>query len=234
MFNLDTVPRIVVKETRLNDVTVSIDPRFPNTYVLRNKESQWMTWDTHSNLQIKELYSSFDMAYGNVLISGFGFGILASWIASKPEVTSVKVLEVSQDVVNIFLSNNDLNKKITIEIIDASKYVSDEHFDCVFLDHFELEPKEEVFSKVQKFVTNVPNHDLLWFWSLEGKYLKSLYPNALFLLEHTSLDFSKDWQYFCVSLLNLPTIPSLPPKKLNEYIYTYFDFIGYGLSFDKA
>ena len=111
MFDLRTVPEVVIKAITYNDVDIVKDLNRPNTYRLFNKGLQWNLLDRYTNKQIKEMYSSYDMAYGDVIISGFGFGILACWLASKPEVTSVTVLEVSQDVYDVFLMNNELPDK---------------------------------------------------------------------------------------------------------------------------
>ena len=106
MFDLTTVPQVTIKEINYKDIDVVKESDRPQTYKLFNKGIQWMYLDKYTNKEIKEFYSSYDMAYGDVVISGFGFGILACWLASKPEVTSVTVLEMSQDVYDIFLMNN--------------------------------------------------------------------------------------------------------------------------------
>jgi spermidine synthase len=107
MFDLKTVPQVVIKEISYNDIDIVLDPTRPKTYRLLNKGNQWMMFDKYTNKELKEFYSQYDMAYGDVLVSGLGFGALSCWLASKPEVTSVTVLEISQDVYDIFLMNNN-------------------------------------------------------------------------------------------------------------------------------
>ena len=235
MFDLETVPKVVIKEISHNDIDILKDSDRPNTYRLFNRGNQWMMLDGYTNKQIKEFYSSYDMAYGNVVISGFGFGILACWLASKPGVTSVTVLEISQDVYDTFLMNNKLPDKVNVIITDASEYKTDKHFDCLFLDHYEKNITDWVFKDIKKIVKNLPNHDLLWFWSLEEKYAEVMFGIKQQELTKTILwefyfDFYAKYDDFKNNVLNIKTLPSLNRDKFNNYIYTYFDRLGYSTS----
>ena len=232
MFDLKTVPRVIIKEITYNDIDIVKDLNRPNTYRLFNKGLQWMVLDGYTNKEIKEFYSSYDMAYGDVVISGFGFGILACWLASKPEVTSVTVLEMSQDVYDIFLMNNKLPDKVNVIIVDASEYKTDKHFDCLFLDHYEKNTVDWVFRDVKKIVNNLPNHDIFWFWSLEERYAEVMFginPNDLnkTLLWDFYIDFYSKYDEFKNDYLKIKTLPDLDKDTFNDYVYTYFDRLGY-------
>ncbi len=235
MFDLKTVPQIVIKEISYNDIDIVKELRRPDTYRLFNKGLQWNLLDRYTNKEIKEFYSSYDMAYGDVVVSGFGFGVLACWLASKPEVTSVTVLEISKDVYDIFLMNNRLPDKVNVIITDASEYKTDKHFDCLFLDHYEKDSSDWVFRDVKKIVGNLPNHDVFWFWSLEEKYAEAMFgltPDQLtqtFLWEFP-VDFYDKYDEFRNNFLNIKTLPNLSRGKFNEYVYTYFDRLGYSVS----
>jgi hypothetical protein len=234
MFDISTVPHVVVKEAESNDIEIKRLLEKPFVFGLYSRGRQWMVWDTHTNIQIKQLYSSFDMAHGDVLISGLGFGIVAMWIASKPTVKSVTVLEVSLDVISIFKENNTLPDKMTIVNCDASNYSTDKHYDCLLLDHYENQRPDWILKDMHRVAFNIP-HDLLWAWSLE-----SIYPHLTYnlhytvlsndLLYHTPVDFYTNWEKFRLTV-DLPTLPLLSSKKLNEYVYTYYDRIGYGLQY---
>jgi hypothetical protein len=231
MFNLDTVPEVNIKESTYGSINVIYNKeRF--TYLLYNDGIQWMGFDRHSNKEIKEMYSSYDLAYGNVLISGLGFGILALWLASKPEVKSITVAEVSEDVVGLFLKNNTLPDKIKIIVQDISKYTTKEKYDCIFLDHYEDQPYMWRLENMKKIVKAIPNHTIFWAWALEAMYCFYSYGLSKELLEgpflyYNNVDFSTNWEKFKSETLNISTCPNLSPKKINEYVYTYYDRIGY-------
>lgn len=235
MFDLKTVPQVIIKEINYKDIEIVKELDRPQTYKLFNKGIQWMYLDRYTNKEIKEFYSQYDMAHGDVLISGFGFGILTCWLASKPEVNSVTVLEVSKDIYDIFLINNKLPDKVNVIITDASEYKTDKHFDCLFLDHYETNTNEWVFKDIKNIINNIPNHDLLWFWSLEEKYAEVMFNIKKEELVKTILwecyiDFHAGYDDFKNTFLNIKTLPNLNRDKFNEYMYIYSDRLGYSTS----
>lgn len=234
MFDLSTVPNIIVKEISYNDIDIVMDKSMPKQYLLYNKGIRWMVLDQYNNKQIKEMYSQYDMAYGDVLITGFGFGVLANWIASKPEVTSVTVLEMSKDIYDIYLKNNFLSDKVNVIITDASNYKTDKHYDCLFLDHYEYQLSDWVFRDMEKVIKNIPNHDVFWSWSLEVRFIESMSDITNQMLEDTilynnSLNFHELYEKFKTEKVKISTLPNLSKFKLNEYVYTYFDRLGYSV-----
>lgn len=193
-----------------------------------------MTYDIYTNSQAKDQYSLYDMAYGDVLISGFGFGLLACWIASKPEVRSVTVLEISKDIYDIFLMNNELPEKVNVIIADASTYKTEKRFDCILLDHYEFTSSNWIFRDLKKITNNIPNHDLIWAWSLDAKYIEKYFgyrPYELSgnLLYLQCIDFYENYNHFKNIFLMIPTLPNFTKEKFNEYIMTSFDRIGYSV-----
>lgn len=203
----------------------------PNTFYLLNKGILWMGLNRNTNKQIKEFYSQYDLAYGDVLLTGFGFGILASWLASKPEVTSVTVVEISQDIVDVFLMNNIISNKIKIIIADASEYKTDQHFDCVFLDHYEIQHEAWILKDMKQVSKNIPNHDVFWAWSIENRLCwpgdTPTREDMLHgkILDTTAVDFYPLYNKFKNQIVDIPTLPDLDSKTINEYVYTYFDKI---------
>jgi hypothetical protein len=232
MFDIGTFPKVNIKEVEYNDISIKLLPNRPKTYALFNKGARWCFYDAYTNHELKEMYSSYDLAHGKVLISGFGFGLLASWLASKPEVESVTVIEYSKDIYDVFLQNNTLPEKVKVIICDASEYKTDEFFDCILLDHYEQETTDWVFKDIKKISKNVPNHNLIWAWSLEEKYVQTVFNISSFDLSKTLLweqyfDFYSRYEHFKKNVLSIPTLPKFKKNKLNEYILTYFDRIGY-------
>ena len=51
-------------------------------------------------------------ARGDVLILGFGLGLIIVPIMNKPEVTSVTVLEIEPEVIELVASQIKLNEKV--------------------------------------------------------------------------------------------------------------------------
>jgi len=190
-----------------------------------------MTLDLISNKQIKEFYSQYDMAYGDVFLTGLGFGILSSWLASKPNVNSVTILEISEDIVRAFLDSNNISEKIKIIVGDASTYKDNNHYDCLFLDHYETQNDFWVFRDAKRVASNIPNHDVFWAWSMEEKMLNNFYKYESFNIEDI---LSKDETYinsiysnFKNNVLGIKTMPELNYDTLMQYFRAYYDRIEY-------
>jgi hypothetical protein len=227
MYDSKKIPKIKIKETYKKDI--DIIKTSENNYKLYRQGKQENALNIKTGQHHKELYSSYDLGYGKILMSGFGFGMLPLWLASKENVESIKIIEISQEVVDIFLENNSLPEKITIEIGDIEDYKTSDHYDCILLDHYENSPTPWKIRSMQNVKKNVTNHDLMWIWSIEDVYLDTCYslratkedPNFVKIQP----DFSDKWQYFKNEILKISTVPDLKNEKINEYIYTFIDFL---------
>jgi hypothetical protein len=227
VFNAKDIPKIKIKEVLKGDMEISKDE---TSYILYRNGRQENCLNIKTNKEAKEVYSSYDLGYGDILISGLGFGILALWLAKKPEVKSIKILEISQDIVDIFLENNTLPDNVTIEIADAEKYTTEDHYDCILLDHYEWCSENYKIQSMQNVAKNVPNHDLMWIWSIEHVYTRKCYDGLYASARHQRYlsnqeDFSGQWEFFKNEIVKLQTLPDLSDDKINEYIYTYADFL---------
>jgi spermidine synthase len=199
MFDIKSVPKITIREGSIGNATIR---HYEGFYTLFVNDEQQMAINTKANGEIKEFYSSYDLAEGDVLLSGLGFGICAQWIASKPEVTSVTVVEFSQNVLDLFLRHNILDSKIKVVIADIKEYKDSARYNWVILDHYENErvPTREELAQI---CSNIET-DNLWFWSLETHLVYSY----------------NSWSKFRESY-NL-TIPDLPVKQVLEYVKNLF------------
>ena len=224
MYNVKSVPKIKIKEVFKNDIDII---KNKDSYMLYRQGKKEHALNTITNKEVKELYSSYDLGYGNILKSGLGFGVLPLWLSKKDTVKSIKIIEISQSVVDIFLENNDLPQNVTIEIGDIEDYKTNEKYDCILLDHYENAPVQWRLRSIKNIAKNVPNHDILWIWSMEDLYLKTCY-NTEPYRENTSIiqqtDFSDKWDYFKNNIIEVKTVPDVQ-NKINEYIYTYADFL---------
>jgi hypothetical protein len=243
MFDLSTLPKIKIKKGIYGDYRIVNND---NILALLQNHQPWMSLIVHSNNTIKQMYSSYDLSKGDVLLTGLGFGILPLWILNKETVNSVTVIEKSEEVIQMFIDANGIPENMTIINEDANTFKSDKKYDCVMLDHFELESNEGIIESVKSFSSRVSNHDLLWFWPLERIYAdisydyinKSIqkFPEISFeshfryanYLSNEPEDFYEKWSEFKGShLIGLKT-PEISQEKINEYVYTFFNKIGYG------
>ena len=227
MYDRKTIPKVKIKEIFKNDIDIV---KLGTSYVLYRQGKQENSFNIKNNKEAKELYSSYDLAYGKILKSGLGFGTLTLWLANKPEVESIKIIEISQDVVDIFLENNTLPDKVTIEVADIEDYKTNEKYDCILLDHYEKSPEFWKIRSMNNIAKNIPNHDLLWIWSMEELYFISCYEDKNFFwhnprFEKNQEDFSKQWKNFKDNIVKIKTLPDLTDEKINEYIYTYINFL---------
>jgi hypothetical protein len=222
-FDINTIPKIRLKE--ISKGNVSIEKKYNRWYLLYLNNKQQMGLDFFTNREVKELYSTYDIGYGKILISGLGFGIVALWLASKPEVEHIHIVEISQDVVDIFLEKNTLPDNVTIEIADMNSYKTDKQYDCVLLDHYELISANEQLINMQSIAKNIPNHKIFWSWAMEFVYLDFAIKENFQELLDSNKDMSQEWEFFKSNVLAIPTVPILTPEKINEYIYTFYDLL---------
>ena len=181
-----------------------------------------------NDLAIKQLYSSYDLAYGDVLVSGLGFGILALWICTKPNVRSVTVVEVSEDVIKLFKDSNYVPDKLKIVNQDIRKYNTDKEYDALLLDHYELQDYDWMLKDMQDIARTI-KHKNIWAWPLELIYLFKMYTNS----DYESLsdldikpdkDFTQLWTVFVNRFFpKEKTLNNIDPDTLNSYIYTFLN-----------
>lgn len=224
-----TVPRFNIKEASLGPVDIKYDS---NAFVLYNKGDQWMVFNHKQHDEIKEMWSSYDLAYGDVLVSGLGFGILALWLCSKPEVTSVTVVEISNEVIEIFKQSNSIPDKLTIINEDILSFGTNKKYDSLLLDHYERQNFDWRLKNMKEICEKI-EHDVFWAWSLEQVFtMKECGLDARKIInvptENTIFkykpDFSQKWHEFVSKYFpNEKVLPMIELGKINEYIYTYFN-----------
>lgn len=114
-----------------------------------------------------EVYSFHDLSYGNVIITGLGFGVAENWISRKANVSSLKVIELNQGLIDYHKKFTSFNDKVELIHADATSYTS--QCDVLLLDHYEL-PKEAVFAKIDEFMSISENISCktVWAWRLEN------------------------------------------------------------------
>lgn len=221
-FNFNQVPNVNIEAGKIGSICIK---RQGAKFALYENELPWMFYTPSTKRASTEVFSSYDLAYGNVLITGFGFGMLANWLANKPEVTSITVLEKSKEVIDLYLRNNKLpkNKPFIILYEDANVYKDIKHYDCILLDH--LDHEQDMIETARNIGDRI-SHDVMWFWPLEKLYVESsygidylhnyfIYPN-----KYPEYNLGDRWEKFREST-KIPTLPKLSEDKIKYYVNVY-------------
>lgn len=221
--DISTFPIVNIKEGSWGKLSITKNDLI---YRLIYDNIPWYYYNSHSDREIYEQWSGYDLAYGEVLISGFGFGHMANWLANKPEVKNIYVIEKYQEVIDAYLDSNSLPNNVHIIIDDADVYLTDKKYDCVIWDHIlDGAHKPDFYKKICSSAKNI-KHDVFWFWSLEFYYAKYYYgmkPEHMYYnpIDFSQFDFSRSWQKLR-QVLDMPTIPNLSKDKIDSYMNAYF------------
>jgi len=224
MFDKSTIPQLNVKPGKYGSVEIIKQDKI---YLLNHSDVMWNVYSLPGGIrEYSEQWSGYDLAYGDVLLSGFGFGQMATWVASKPSVNSVTVLEISEDIIKAFLVNNDLPNNVSVIIADADTYITNKKYDCIIYDHIANGQPDVAYYKSLCDSAKKIKHDLFWFWSIEFYYAKFYYNKSwdeLYLqdIDYNKNDFGQRWSLL-KDVLNMPTIPMLSKEKIEEYLKSYF------------
>jgi hypothetical protein len=227
MFDESTLPCVNIQEQQSNNFKILIES---NSYFLYENENRWMVAGEDNRSIYKEMYACYDMAYGKILLTGLGFGMLAMWLSEKKSVESVTVVEKNKEIIDFFNKYN-FNKKINIILDDANFYKSDIEYDCVFLDHYELETSDYIIDNVKNFLSRV-NYKKIWFWPIERIFINKTYDtrmkhmtkNNFVVLNDSEDNIFERWNIFIKQYFPKQYFfYDIKKKDLIDYIYTAFD-----------
>ena len=227
MFDAKTLPALILSPYNGNRISIKEKP--PEGYFLYENEKIRWQWD-HFGYAAHELYSSYDLANGDILLSGIGLGGLLMWLSSKNDVKSITIIEKDQEMIDAFLSNNKLPKNINIIKDNIETYKTEKFFDFLILNHFEREKNQVIIESTKEIIKNISNHNFVWFWPMERVFCESAFE---FDIEYMGLlikkgnkisywfDFEESWNKFTENELSFLKLPKLTKEKINEYIYTF-------------
>jgi hypothetical protein len=225
MYNIKTLPEFNIKSGKKKSAEIVY---LNNSFLLYVDNEKWMNYTKLDDRNIKDLYAMYDQAYGNVLISGLGFGIALKWIESKPEVKEITVLEISQDVIDLFLESNILSSKVKIIESDACIYNTDTEYDCIFLDHYEIQGIDFVLEDMRLFSERV-KHKVFWAWPLELIYMFKMYDLGYSDKKNILDDIKKEFKYSDkwadftkLYFSKNQHLNSISKEKIDEYVDTCF------------
>jgi spermidine synthase len=100
-------------------------------------------------------------AHGDVLIGGLGLGLIIKAIENKPEVTSITVVEISPDIIEMVQVESQFNNKVTIINKNIWEYKPGQgiKFDTLYID---ISGMSSVLAKekfIEKFSQYKKNED---------------------------------------------------------------------------
>ena len=184
-------------------------------YVLTVNGQIWLRYNYRYHTTVKEFNSSYDVAYGHCVLSGLGLGILPALLLHKPEVKSITVYEISEDVIklNKIVGFVDLNK-ITV-VNKPIEEAKDIKCDCLLLDHYELQSEKYILDNVNTIANNI-NYDKIWFWKAE--YF------ALLNYLDSDLNLNEAYMQWMMKCSHIPKLATLDTNKLKYYIKGYFPY----------
>lgn len=191
----------------------SVEVTFTNNeYTLYVDNIRWMGYK--SNIQeheIREYISHHELGYGDVIGTGLGLGLREQILLSKPEVTSLTILERSQDLIDFHLLHSKWVKDPRVKLIavDAGNF----HGSCdtLLLDHYAHQEVISILNNVLKINKNIKTKTL-WFWPLEMLILK--HSNNL---DTDYVEGYNDLKH----RLNLNTLPVLTVEQIQVFVEVY-------------
>ena len=220
---------------KLNYVPPVIKPYDKNGVVVyKDKDSRWhlivdgvqMMLYTVGHEQALHFYSHYKLALGNVICTGLGFGVREQWLATKPEVNKITVLEKNKSVID-YHKDIGTQRSDKIEIINCNANEYKGTCDFLSIDHYEKEDTKSIIESIKNTEKNIVSY-YMWFWLLE-RWLDNGY------IENNKKDFMyyQPWEKNNLkqsynklkTFLGLKSLPELTLKELTEFVNVYWNRI---------
>lgn len=154
------------------------DPNEVHTALMRYVDYEWKTVMADSVIEIADNLPFVAKAYGKVLITGLGLGIVPHMLMEKPNIDRILIVERSPEVIDIVaphLPDGD----ITVVLSDAFTYTPNEKFDCAWHDiwttigDYMAGETERLFNRYDKYVEGFQMG-----WLYEATKVLRAYSNA--------------------------------------------------------
>jgi len=124
-----------------------------------------------NSIQEKELcLNIIEHSFGEVLIAGFGIGLIVLPIMNKIEVESIEIVELQKEVIDLISTQLTLNDKVKIINDNIYSYIPEKKYDTIYVDTVSV----EMCNDREKIVRNI-NGDLRddnYIFELFKSYLK--------------------------------------------------------------
>jgi len=113
-----------------------------NYYYRLTRDNKTVVMDTGDFEKLTNKYF-VDNANGDVIVFGVGMGFIIFPLLQDPTVTSIKIVEYDQEIIDYvggIIKQNDINNKVTIVQGDVKTYyqgVTNEQYDFVYIDYWD-------------------------------------------------------------------------------------------------
>ena len=222
---------------KLNYVPPVIKPYDKNGVVVyKDKDSRWhlivdgvqMMLYTVGHEQALHFYSHYKLALGNVICTGLGFGVREQWLATKPEVNKITVLEKNKSVIDYHKDiGTQWSDKIEIINCNANEYKGT--CDFLSIDHYEKEDTKSIIESIKNTEKNIVSY-YMWFWMLElwlhnGYIEDNTKSGNIIHYQPWEKNNLKQSYNKLKTFLGLKSLPELTLKELTEFVNVYWNRI---------
>jgi len=149
MFKISTIDKLNLKSLKYNNDTIMTNNKFE--------------CDEHKKF--------WEIAKGDVLITGLGLGFCHANLINNPNVTSVTIIEKYQEVIDLTWDDCVKDERFKLIHADADNWEIEGHWDCIWIDHWVSTMSEYTKEDFVKVMTEKysPHCDWLGFWLQETK-----------------------------------------------------------------
>jgi len=190
---------------------------------------QMMAYNNDDHAQALHFYSHYKLAFGHVICTGLGFGAREQWLATKPEVEKITVLEKTKEVIDYHRDiGTEWSDKIEIIHCDANEYKGS--CDFLSIDHYaDSAETSDIINSIKTTEKNI-NCSVMWFFQLE-KWLDSgcigIETNEkdyVYYQTFAQYDLYQSYNNF-KTFCDLKSLPELNAKQLKEFVDVYWERI---------
>ncbi len=165
--------------------------RFPA--LIEGENTCWMTVEP---FEIETFAPFINEAEGHVLLCGLGLGYVAYMLSLKPEVKSITVVDLSQDVIDIFneaiLPQFENKDKITVVQGDALEFM--ENTDLTGFDHVNVDVWRDTIDMLDTYLKCLEiesrNPSVKFSYWLEGQMKEVIQSSVIASLVGYDVDFT--------------------------------------------
>jgi hypothetical protein len=132
------------------DMRQYLQPGSGTRFSVNTEAELWDSWDTSMPMMDQSQFEKdtneiiVNAAKGDVLIAGLGIGLILLPIQEKEEVTSITIVELHQEVIDLISPYIPLHPKVTIVNDDIFTYIPDRTYDTIWVDIWTTAPEADI------------------------------------------------------------------------------------------
>lgn len=151
-----------------------------NYYYQLTRDNKTVVMDTGDFEKLTNKYF-LDNANGDVIVFGVGMGFVIFPLLQDPTITSIKIVEYDQEIIDYvggIIKQNDVNNKVTIVQGNVKTYyqeVTNEQYDFVYIDYWDyLTP--EAYNEMAQYPTlyqgfKKDSNSIIFSWCQDIRHL---------------------------------------------------------------